>query len=90
MLSEFQGRSGPVLQSWVKDHGVVVKMLSDEVLTKLGNVAGEVISELAAADKMTAKVLKSMAKFRTEQVAYSNTMEGAFLNARNLPFKFPT
>ena len=89
MLSEFQGRSGPVLQSWVKDHGVVVKMLSDEVLTKLGNVAGEVISELAAADKMTAKVLKSMAKFRTEQVAYSNTMETAFLNARNLPFKFP-
>ncbi|MBL95912.1 MAG: ABC transporter substrate-binding protein [Magnetovibrio sp.] len=90
MLSEFQGRSGPVLQDFIKNHGVKIKMLSDEVLTKLGNVAGEVISELAAADKMSGKVLKSMAKFRTEQVAYSNTMETAFLNARNLPFKFPS
>ena len=89
MLSEFQARSGPILQSFIKDHGVVIKTLSDDVLTKFGKVAGEVISELAAADKMSAKVLKSMASFRTEQVAYSNTTEGAFINARNLPFKFP-
>lgn len=90
MLSEFQGRSGPVLQSFVKDHGVVIKTLSDDVLTKFGSVAGEVISELAAADKMSAKVLKSMASFRTEQKAYSSTTEGAIINARNLPFKFPS
>ena len=69
---------------------MIIKTLSDDVLTKFGNVAGEVISELAAADKMSAKVLKSMAAFRTEQKAYSSTTEGAIINARNLPFKFPS
>ena len=88
-MSEFQGRSGPVLQSFVKDHGAIIKTLSDEVLTKFGNVTGEVISELTAADKMTAKVFKSMASFRGEQMAYSSTTEGAFIHARNLPYKFP-
>ena len=41
-VKRIQGRSGPVLQSFVKDHGVVIKTLSDDVLTKFGNVAGEV------------------------------------------------
>ena len=69
MLSEFQARSGPVLLQFVNDHGVEVRTLSDEVLTKLGTLTGEVIAELTASDPMSAKVYASMAKLRKEQIA---------------------
>jgi TRAP-type mannitol/chloroaromatic compound transport system substrate-binding protein len=90
MLSEFTARSGPVLQTFLKEHGVIVKKLSNDVLTKLGNLSGEVISELIAADKLSAKVFKSMAKFRNEQIAYTDVTEASFIEARKLPYKFPS
>ena len=90
MLSEFQLRSGPVLQQFIKQHGVIIKTLSDEVVTKLGETTGEVISELIAKDKFSAKVFKSMAKVRQEQIAYTDVTEGSFIHARKLKYKFPT
>ena len=90
MLCEFQARSGPVLKSFLEDKGVILNTLSDEILTKLGNVTGEVLSELAAADKMSAKVLKSMLAFRSQQMKYTTISDGDFIRARNLPYKFPT
>lgn len=90
MLSEFQLRSGPVLQQFLKQHGVIIKTLSDEVLAKLGETTGEVISELIAKDKFSAKVFKSMAKVRQEQIAYTDVTEASFIHARKLKYKFPT
>ncbi|MGI9385414.1 MAG: TRAP transporter substrate-binding protein [Methyloligellaceae bacterium] len=90
MLSEFQARSGPVLEQFVNQHGVIIKQLSDDALTKIGNTAGEVISELAAKDPMSKKVFASLGKFRKQQKDYSTTTEGDFIRARNLPFKYPT
>ena len=90
MLCEFQARSGPILKSFLEDKGVILNTLSDEILTKLGNVTGEVLSELAAADKMSAKVLKSMLAFRSQQMKYTTISDGDFIRARNLPYKFPS
>lgn len=89
MLSEFQARSGPVLQQLIKQYGVEIRRLTDEQLKKLGEVAGEVISEIIAADPMSKKVFESMNKIRGEQKIYSTTTELDFLQARNLDFKWP-
>lgn len=89
MLSEFQARSGPVLDSWVKEHGVIINELSDEILTKIGNVCGEVIADLIKADKYSAKAYESMSKFRKSQMAYTASSDADFVRARALPFKFP-
>lgn len=89
MLSEFVTRSAPVLQSLVDEHGVVVKRLSDEILTELGRAAGEVISELVDTDPMSRKVFASLSKFRGQQTGYSDVTVGDFLRARNLPYQFP-
>jgi TRAP-type mannitol/chloroaromatic compound transport system substrate-binding protein len=89
MLSEFQGRSGPVLQQFVKQYGVQVRRLTDDQLKKLGEVSGEVISEIIKTDPMSKKVFESMNKFRGEQKAYSSTTEFDFLHARGLDFKWP-
>ncbi|MGI9304263.1 MAG: ABC transporter substrate-binding protein, partial [Gammaproteobacteria bacterium] len=90
MLSEFVGRSGPVLDEFVNKHGVIIKKLSDDILQTLGGIAGEVISDLAAKDPMSKKVFASLAKFRNLQLAYSDATEGDFLKARGLSYKFPT
>ena len=89
MLSEFQARSGPVLEQFVNEHGVQVRRLSDEQLKKIGEVSGEVISEIIESDKMSKRVFESMNKFRTQQKAYSGTTEFDFLYARGLDFKWP-
>ena len=90
MLSEFQARSGPVLQSFVKEHGVVINELSDEILIKLGNTSGEVMADLIKANKMSEKVFKSMMKFREHQMSYTESSDMQFVKARALPYKFPS
>ena len=90
MLSEFQLRSGPVLQQFIKQHGVIIKTLSNDVLRKLGEITGDVISELIAKDRLSAKVFNSMAKVRLEQIAYTDVTEASFIQARKLKYKFPS
>lgn len=89
MLSEFQARSGPILEQFVKQYGVIIKKLSNTQLQKIGETAGEVISEIVKADAMSKKVFESMNKFRGEQKAYSTTTELDYLLARNLDYKWP-
>ena len=59
MLSEFQARSGPVLQQFINQYGVQVRRLTDEQLKRLGEVSGEVISEIIKTDPMSRKVFES-------------------------------
>jgi TRAP-type mannitol/chloroaromatic compound transport system substrate-binding protein len=89
MLSEFQARSGPVLDQFVKQNGVIVKRLSDEQMIKIGETAGNVIAEIIKGDAMSRKVFDSMNKMRGEQIAYSHTTEFDFLHARNLKYRWP-
>jgi TRAP-type mannitol/chloroaromatic compound transport system substrate-binding protein len=89
MLSEFQARSGPVLQQFINQYGVQVRRLTDEQLKRLGEVSGEVISEIIKTDAMSRKVFESMNKFRGEQKAYSSITEFDFLHVRALDFKWP-
>ncbi len=90
MLSEFQARSGPVLDQFVNKHGVEIKKLTDEQIIKLGETAAEVLTEITARDAMSNKVFTSMNKFRGEQKAYSDVAEADFLHARQLKYKWPT
>lgn len=89
MLSEFQARSGPVLQSYIKEHGVIINDLSDEILTKIGNISGTVIADLIKANKSAEKVYRSMMKFRDHQMVYTNAADTAFVKARSLGYKLP-
>ncbi len=90
ILSEFKGRSGPVLELFVNQHGVQVRRLSNDQLQQIGQTTGEVISELIQQNALSKKVFESLNKFRGEQKAYSTTAELDFLQARNLDFKWPT
>ncbi|MBB3065995.1 TRAP transporter substrate-binding protein [Limibacillus halophilus] len=90
MLAEFQARSGPVLDSFVNDHGTIVKELSDDIMREIGKVSGEAMQDLANSDPMAMKIFKSMIEFRGHQIRYTNVAEGSFIKARALEYPFPS
>ena len=90
MLAEFQARSGPVLDSFVKEHGVIVKKLSDDIMRAIGKVAGEAMQEVADGDPMSAKIFKSLIAFRGHQIRYTDVAEGDFIKSRGLDYPFPS
>ena len=89
-LSEPVAYSGAILQKLVAEEGVIVKKIPDDALTAIGNAVGELIADQVANDAWSAKLFASLSKFRSEQIDYTNTTEGAFIQARNLPYKFPS
>jgi TRAP-type mannitol/chloroaromatic compound transport system substrate-binding protein len=90
ILAEFTAYSAPQLQNLVQNEGVIIKVIPDDALIALGNAAGEIIADQMANDPSSAKIFPHMVKFRNEQIPYSNTTEGEFMRARQLPYSFPS
>jgi TRAP-type mannitol/chloroaromatic compound transport system substrate-binding protein len=90
MLAEFNARSGPALQTLIRDHGVQLKQMPREVLVALGRASGELIQEiLDTGDDLTKRIAQSFLKNRTEQVAYNRISEWGYTSARLLDFPYP-
>ncbi|MDX2259298.1 MAG: TRAP transporter substrate-binding protein [Hyphomicrobiaceae bacterium] len=89
ILSEFQARSGPILQQFVDKYGVELRRLTDEQLTTLGSTAAEILAEITAKDAFARKAFASMNAFRGAQRAFSNITERDYLNARALAYTWP-
>jgi len=92
MYAEYNARSGPALRTLVKDHGVIVRGLPEEVLLACGNKANEVLNEIHAADaspnRIVQRIIEDFLAFRQDVVPWTRVGEQAFLNARRLPFEF--
>jgi len=88
VINEFNANNNASLNTLVNDHNVVLKKFPDEVLNNLGGLSGKVVGDLAAADPLSREVMESIAKFRSQSIAYAKISEQAFYNARGLPFKW--
>ncbi len=78
-------RSLPTL---LNEHGVQLRKFSDDLLIKIGEVAGEVVKEVGASDPLTQKVYDSYINFRKQSIGWSKLAEQGYMNARALPFKY--
>src|SRR5690606_27999649 len=92
MLAEYNARSGPALRSLVKDHGVIVRPLPEDVLMACGEKSNEVLNEIYAADtspdRIVRRIIEDFLAFRQEILPWTRVGEQAYLNARRLPFEF--
>lgn len=84
--TEVQAHSADALKQLVEEHGVELRRFSDEMLTEMGQVAGEVVREIGRSDPISQRVYESYLAFRTKAVAWSRISEQAYLDARSLPF----
>ncbi|MDD3450375.1 MAG: TRAP transporter substrate-binding protein DctP, partial [Gammaproteobacteria bacterium] len=82
MLADFTARNNNALQTLVNEHKVDLRPFPDDVMKKLKELSGEVVSEVAAKDPLNQKVYDSFVKFRDEAVAWHNVSERAYLNGR--------
>jgi TRAP-type mannitol/chloroaromatic compound transport system substrate-binding protein len=92
MLAEYNARSGPALRTLVKDHGVIVRGLPEDVLMACGEKANEVLNEIYAGDtspnRIVRRIIEDFLAFRKEIIPWTRVGEQAYLNARRLPFEF--
>jgi TRAP-type mannitol/chloroaromatic compound transport system substrate-binding protein len=92
MLAEYNARSGAALRTLVRDHGVIVRGLPEDVLMACGEKSNEVLNEIYAADtspeRIVRRIIEDFLAFRKEIIPWTRIGEQAYLNARRLPFEF--
>lgn len=92
VLAEYNARSGPALRALVKDHGVIVRQLPEDILMACGKASSAVLNDIYAADTspkyIVRRIIDDFLAFRKEIMPWTRIGEQAFLNARRLPFEF--
>lgn len=82
MLAEYTARNNAALTELVDKHGVDVRELPADVLSKLKTISEEVVAEAANADLASKKVYDSYIQYRDSVVKYHSISEQSFINAR--------
>jgi TRAP-type mannitol/chloroaromatic compound transport system substrate-binding protein len=91
MKAEYDIRSGETMETMRLQHGVRFLRLNNEVLTALGNAAGQVVqTEIDRTDDVGRRAWASFFASRERTMRFLRFNEQAFLNARTLQFRFPT
>ena len=86
--SEFVAQNNRALVKLTEQHQVELRKFPDSVLTGLGELAGKVLSQIAARDSLSTEVFNSLAAFRKDAIGWSDVSQRAYLAARALPFEF--
>lgn len=82
MLAEFTARNQQALDVLVREHGVQLRQLPDDVLLALRKASDKVLEEAAAADPLARKALESMRAFRAQAKAWHAVSEEAYYATR--------
>ena len=86
--AEFNARNLASLDVLTKKHGVKLRQYSNEMLTKIGTIAGQVVADIGNTDATSKKVYASYIAFRKQSLAWAKLSEQGYMNARMLPFKY--
>lgn len=82
MLAEYTARNQQALDALVREHGVELRQLPDDVLVALRRAADKVLEEAAAADPMARRALDSLNAFRAQAKAWHAVSEEAYYATR--------
>jgi TRAP-type mannitol/chloroaromatic compound transport system substrate-binding protein len=88
MLSEFTARNNQALQTLINEHNVDLRPFPDDLLTGLGNLAGEVLGDLASGNALSRELMDSLIAFRGNVSTWANASERAYLGARALDYQW--
>lgn len=87
-LAEFTYFNGVALEQLIKDHGVEVRKMPDDVLAALARESKVVLEEAAASDDITRRVFESYKAAILKTQKWSEISDEAFLTARRTVFSF--
>ncbi len=82
MLAEYTARNQQALDALVREHGVQLRQLPDDVLLALRKAADKVLEEVAGSDPMARRALDSMRAFQAQAKAWHAVSEEAYYATR--------
>jgi TRAP-type mannitol/chloroaromatic compound transport system substrate-binding protein len=88
VLSDFVANNNRALEALVNEHGVELRPFSENILSSLGEISGEVMNDLASADPTSREVMDSLLRFRQQAAAWSDLSEQSYLAARALDYPY--
>jgi TRAP-type mannitol/chloroaromatic compound transport system substrate-binding protein len=80
--AEFIARNSEALQAMIRDDGVELRRLPDDVLDRLRELSKEVVAEMADSDPLAKRIVESYTNFAKSVMTYSAISEQAYVNAR--------
>lgn len=83
MLAEYQAKNAQNLEVLLSKEDVELVRFSDEVLSELEKISGDVVKEVAESDPMAKKVYESFIAFREKAVKWADISEHAIMRARS-------
>ncbi len=87
--TEYTTKHALALTKLVKEQGVQVKKLPDEVILAMGNAAGEVIAELREDDdELVRRIVESFLSYRSSIASYMPYADNGQMNARAMDYKY--
>lgn len=90
MKVDYDLGSGRTMEVLRTQHGVRFLRLNNDVLTGLGNAAGDMVKEYAeSSDEYMRRVMRSFLTSREHTMRFLRFNEQAFLNARTLNIRWP-
>lgn len=81
MLDEYTARNNAALNELVREHGIEVRRLPDEVLRELRLVAEEIVAAIPGDDPLAQRIYDSYRSFRASVINYHEVSERAYVNA---------
>jgi TRAP-type mannitol/chloroaromatic compound transport system substrate-binding protein len=82
MLAEYTARNQQALDVLVREHGVELRQLPDDVLLALRRAADKVLEETAAADPLARRAYDSLRAFQAQAKAWHAVSEEAYYATR--------
>ncbi len=82
LYAEYNANNGRSLERLIRDHGVNLKVFSDDILEEMARVSIDVLDETAAADPFTQKVYDSFKDSMKRTSEWGDIADRAFVRAR--------
>ncbi len=87
--TEYTTKHALALKQMVAEQGVQVRKLPDDVITAMGNAAGQVIAELReSSDELVRRIVESFLKYRSSIAEYMVYADNGMMNARAMKYKY--
>jgi len=83
-LSEFNIKNAEALTVLRQKYGVTPKRFSDEILSTIGKLSGEVVAGIATKDDLSARIYRSFIEARHGAIQWAGVSEEAYTTARRL------
>lgn len=87
-VAEFAHFNGVALQQLIKDHGVELRQMPEDVMAALGRASKEVLEEIAASDDLSRRIFESYKTSLLQSQEWGRIADEAFMAARRRFFSF--